>query len=128
MSWLSNDVVSGLEKALDRTVLRQKAISQNIANVDTPGYKAKRVVFKDELDRRLQAYRTNPRHFQFSTSSAGGAYIREETDTAFNNNGNNVDMDREMAALAKNQIQYYALVAKLNGTFRRLDYVLRGGK
>lgn len=127
MAWFSDNVISGLEGALNRTALREKTISQNIANVDTPNYKAKKVVFKDEFSRQLKARRTNPRQFEFSTGSNNGAYIIEENGTTVNNNGNNVDMDREMTALAKNQIQYRALVTRLNSEFRQLQIVLKGG-
>ncbi|HEX6922868.1 MAG TPA: flagellar basal body rod protein FlgB [Bacillales bacterium] len=127
MNWFSNNTIFGLEKALNRTSLREKTIAQNVANVDTPNYKTKRVVFKDELDHALRAHRVDSRHFEFSTSS-DAAYVRTETNTVFNNNGNNVDMDREMAALAKNQIKYNALITRLNSEFRQLKLVLRGGK
>lgn len=127
MGWLSHNTISGLERALDRTFLREKTIGQNVANVDTPNYKAKDVVFKDELNRSLKAYRTDPQHFEFSSSSDPGAYVRSETGTTFNNNGNNVDMDREMASLAENQIRYQALVTRLNSEFRGINLVLKGG-
>jgi flagellar basal-body rod protein FlgB len=127
MGWLFNNTVSGLEGALDRTFLREKTISQNIANIDTPNYKAKDVSFKDELNRKLRAYRTDPRHLEFSSSSDPSAYVHPETKTTFNNNGNNVDMDREMTALAENQIRYQALVTRLNSEFQGINRVLRGG-
>lgn len=127
MTWFSDNVVSGLEGALNRTSLQEKTISQNIANVDTPNYKAKKVVFKDEFDRQLKAKRTDSRQFGFSASPNDGAYIVGETGTTVNNNGNNVDMDREMTDLAKNQIQYRALVTRLNSEFRQLKLVLKGG-
>ncbi|HET7656797.1 MAG TPA: flagellar basal body rod protein FlgB [Bacillales bacterium] len=127
MEWFSNQIISGLETALNRTSLREKTISQNIANVDTPNYKAKRVVFKDEFDRELQARRTNPRHVPFSTATARGARVLTESGTTINNNGNNVDMDKEMASLAKNQIKYQAYVTRLNSEFRQLKLVLKGG-
>lgn len=128
MAGFFDGVISELETALNRTSLKQKTISQNIANVNTPNYKVKRVDFRGELERQLEAYRTDPRHIPFSTSTEAKAYIRTEDDTAFNNNGNNVDIDREMSMLAANQIQYHALVSKLNGSFRKLDSVLRGGQ
>ncbi|HET7579057.1 MAG TPA: flagellar basal body rod protein FlgB [Bacillales bacterium] len=127
MAWFSDQTVSGLAQALNRTSLKERTISQNIANVDTPNYKAKHVVFKDELGRQLEARRTNPRHIPFSTSQGNGTYIKKETGTTINNNGNNVDMDREMAELAKTQIRYQALVEQLNWKFKDLRTVLRGG-
>ncbi|HEX7065286.1 MAG TPA: flagellar basal body rod protein FlgB [Bacillales bacterium] len=127
MAWFSNGIVSGLEGALDRTSLREKTITQNIANVDTPNYKAQQVVFREEFEHALRAHRTNPRHLEFSTSSQV-ANVQPKNNTAFNNNGNNVDIDREMAALAKNQIEYNAFITRLNSEFKQLNLVLRGGK
>lgn len=128
MAWFSDPTISGLESALNRTALQEQTISQNIANVDTPNYKAKRVVFKDEFNRQLQARRTDPRHLPFSASTSDNGQVIEESGTTVNNNGNNVDMDKEMTALAKNQIQYQAYVTRLNSEFRQLKLVLKGGK
>ncbi|HEU5140980.1 MAG TPA: flagellar basal body rod protein FlgB [Bacillales bacterium] len=127
MAWFSDGMFSRLGGALDRTSLREKTIAQNIANVDTPNYKAKQVVFREEFDHALKAYRTNPRHLEFSTSSQV-ANVQARNNTVFNNNGNNVDIDREMAALAKNQIKYNALITRLNSEFRQLNLVLKGGR
>ncbi|HET7629053.1 MAG TPA: flagellar basal body rod protein FlgB [Bacillales bacterium] len=127
MPWFSDRVVSELQGALDRTFLRQKLNAQNIANADTPNYKAKRVVFADEFKSHLKAYKTDPRHLDFSTNSGNRARILTESGTSFNHNGNNVDMDREMTEIAKNQIRYQALVARLNHEFSQLKLVLRGG-
>lgn len=127
MTWFSDPTISGMENALNRSSLQEKTISQNIANVDTPNYKAKSVVFKDEFNRQLQARRTDPRHLPFSTSSGSGMRVVEESGTTVNNNGNNVDMDKEMTAMAKNQIQYQAYITRLNSEFRQLKLVLKGG-
>ena len=45
----------------------------------------------------------------------------------YNHNGNNVDVDHEMAELAKNQLYYQAVVDRLNGKFSSLEKVIRGG-
>jgi flagellar basal-body rod protein FlgB len=126
MSWLSNGMIQGLGRALDQTSLQQKTTAQNIANVDTPDYKAKEVVFKEEFDRSLQTYRTDSRHLPFSTSDGDSFTVKTKTDTAIHNNGNNVDIDREMAQLAKEQIQYQALVQRLSGKFNSLKTVVKG--
>ena len=61
-----------LEKSLDYSSAKQKVISQNIANVDTPNYKAKDVVknsFQEALQASIEAYRTDSRHFNFSKNA-----------------------------------------------------------
>ncbi|MCM3759442.1 flagellar basal body rod protein FlgB [Alkalihalobacillus oceani] len=120
-----------LERGLDGAQLRQNAISQNIANVDTPYYKAKDVSFKETLQQamnepKLKAYRTNEKHLEFSTTSQGPV-IETTRNTMYNHNQNNVDIDLEMAELAKNQIYYNALIDRMNGRFSSLQTVIRGG-
>lgn len=127
MTGFGSSATSGLESALNETSLQGKTISQNVANADTPNYKAKTVDFKKTLDHELQAYRSHPRHLNFSSAGGGASVIRRETGTAVNNNGNNVDMDREMADVAKTQVKYQALVEQMNSQFSRFNTVLRGG-
>ncbi|RDY72164.1 flagellar basal body rod protein FlgB [Halobacillus trueperi] len=127
---LFSSTFTSLENALDYSSAKNRAISNNIANVDTPGYKAKGVAFKDVLDQEhsfLQAKKTNDRHLPF-TNDAGEPYRTfTKTNTVYNHNGNNVDIDKEMNELAQNQIQYQALVDRMSGKFRSLESVIRGG-
>jgi flagellar basal-body rod protein FlgB len=121
-----------LERGLAGSQLRQNAISQNIANVDTPNYKAKQVSFKHTLNDAInhsvmKANRTNDRHLDFS-STKQTPILETNRSTMYNHNGNNVDIDLEMAELAKNQIYYNALIDRLNGRFTSLQTVIRGGK
>ncbi|WP_044893775.1 flagellar basal body rod protein FlgB [Bacillus alveayuensis] len=120
-----------LEQGLDYSSLKQKVISHNIANVDTPNYKAKQVHFKTELNKALQsleAYRTDLRHFEFKKRHFGNYLVTTRNDVVYNHNGNSVDIDKEMSDLAANQIYYNALVERLNGKFNSLKNVIRGGK
>ncbi|MGD6816174.1 flagellar basal body rod protein FlgB [Metabacillus sp. 113a] len=127
---LFSNTVTTLENALKTTNIQQKVISNNIANADTPGFKAKKVSFGSLLTREMsniQANKTDVRHIDFSKTSTGGAVIKNK-DSAYHANGNGVDIDSEMADLAKNQIQYNALVDRLNGKFKSLQTVLTGGR
>ncbi|MTH52737.1 flagellar basal body rod protein FlgB [Bacillus mangrovi] len=124
----SNTVLS-LENALKNTNIQQKVLSNNIANADTPGFKAKQAQFKDVLDGEmasLRAVRTDNRHFEFASADTGLS-IRNKAGS-YHSNGNSVDIDREMSDLAKNQIQYNALADRLNGKFKSLQTVLTGGR
>jgi flagellar basal-body rod protein FlgB len=127
MDLFGNTPISFLEKALDRSSMTQRVIAQNIANVDTPNYKAKRVEFKSELQSAFQARRTDPRHFSFSGDS-GGMRIVTDNSHAVQNNGNNVDMDSEMVDLAKNQIAYQAYSEAISRKFNEWKIVLKGGQ
>ncbi len=127
---LFSNTIHSLEKALDYSALRQKVISNNIANVDTPNYKAQDVSFKNllsnEMNSQLTANRTNEKHFEF-TNSKNGLLITTKHDTAYNHNGNNVDIDKEMASLAENQIYYNAITQRISGKFNTLQSVVKGG-
>jgi flagellar basal-body rod protein FlgB len=119
-----------LEKSLDYSSTKQKVISQNIANVDTPNYKAKDVVknsFQEVLDASIEAYRTDSRHLTFKKSSNESIIVTEQNGS-YNNDGNSVDVDKEMADLATNQIYYNAVTDRLSGKFSSLQNVIRGGK
>lgn len=123
-----------LEKALDAQALRQKVLASNIANVDTPRYKRLDVRFEDALakalanQRGLQAYRTDPRHIPFGGKISYTPQIVKDTNTIFNHNENNVDLDLEMAELAKTQIKYQALVDRTNAYFNKLKTVINEGR
>jgi flagellar basal-body rod protein FlgB len=128
MNLFSSPLMKNLEMALDGSALKQKTISNNLANVDTPGYKAKETVFKQEFERSLNAYRTDQRHIAFSTQSPSSFFVREQENTTMNHNGNNVDVDKEMAELAKNQLYYQTLVQRINGKFNSIKMVVKGGR
>ncbi|MDM5338065.1 flagellar basal body rod protein FlgB [Fictibacillus enclensis] len=124
----SSPVFQMLERSLDGTALKQKAISDNIANINTPNYKAKNVEFHSKLQESLQAYRTESRHLDFSSGPMSGYSVTTSNSTEINNNGNNVDLDEQMSELAKNQIMNQALVQQLNGKFNSIQMVIKGGR
>ncbi|HWJ80370.1 MAG TPA: flagellar basal body rod protein FlgB [Niallia sp.] len=125
---LFSKTISTLENAINYSNTKQKVISQNIANVDTPNYKAKDVSFKDTLTKTMEANLTNEKHIPFTTSTSGGTKILTKTGVTYNNNGNSVDMDQEMTDLASNQIYYNALIDRISGKFNTLETVIKGGK
>lgn len=132
MNLFSSTNINLLEKGLNGSALSQRAISQNIANVDTPNFKARQVHFQEALrdvidNASLKAHRTDGRHFEFSTSPSEPS-ITTRSNTIYNHNFNNVDIDKEMSDLAKNQIYYSALVERLNGGFNSLATAIKGGR
>jgi flagellar basal-body rod protein FlgB len=120
-----------LENSLDYASTKNRVISNNIANVDTPNYKTKDVVFKDVLDQaiqsKLEARKTNEKHFSFQPESQSTYRVITKNNTVYNHNGNNVDIDKQMSDLAKNQIYYNSLVDRMSGKFNSLRTVIRGG-
>lgn len=74
----------------------------------------------------MTAKRTHDKHIPFA-NEATQFPIKSKRNSTYNNNGNNVDVDKEMSELAKNQIYYQGLVDRLNGKFGVIQTVLRGG-
>ncbi|MFC4387392.1 flagellar basal body rod protein FlgB [Gracilibacillus marinus] len=125
------NTIQTLQSSLNYASTKNQTIANNISNVDTPNYKSKEVVFKDalhtELDRQFQATRTNEKHNSFGNNNSSSYSIVTNDTTTYNHNGNNVDIDKEMTELAKNQIYYQALIDRINGKFNSLNTVIRGG-
>lgn len=122
--------ISSLEQGLDFAATKQKTIAQNIANVDTPNYKAKSVSFSEYLSDAKQssisAHRTQEKHIDFHTKSSSSGVF--DYNYNYNHNGNGVDMDKEQANLATNQIYYNALIDRISGKLNTLQTVIKGGR
>ncbi|MGI6083826.1 MAG: flagellar basal body rod protein FlgB [Acetivibrionales bacterium] len=115
-----------IERGLDAAWLRNGVISQNIANVDTPGYKRKVVQFEEFLNNEMKTGCISQGKTRLSSD---GIQITEDpTESAYRSDGNNVDIEHEMALLAANSIRYNMLIQKLNGDFQKLKTVIRGGR
>ena len=121
-----------LEQALSTASLKQRVHAANIANVDTANYKSKQVNFQTALtdamnNKGIASFKTNANHIPFSSETASfNPQIKTNNATQFNSNGNNVDMDVEMAELAKNQLWYNAVTERVNGKFNSLRTVIDG--
>jgi len=128
---LFGGTIQKLQHSLDYAAAKNNTIANNIANVDTPDFKAKDVAFKDVLDneigKTLTAKKTDSRHLSFSEETEKGYRVFAKSGGTYNNNGNNVDIDKEMTELAENQIYYQGLTDRINGKFKSLQTVLRGG-
>lgn len=117
-----------LKKGMDASWLRDEVISNNIANADTVGFKASDVefetVFADALKGNgVSLATTDERHISSGASDVESVTPRviTDSDTSLQYNGNNVDVEHEMAEMAKNTIEYYTLVSKANSEFKKLD-------
>lgn len=132
MNILQSNMTYGLLKsALNASQLRQEAISNNIANVNTPNYKANRVVFEEKLQRAVggtsvNLKATHANHFGTSKQEIEAKVVKDQN-TSMRNDGNNVDIDMEMSNLAANQILYNTLVQQIDGKISTLRYVIREG-
>lgn len=126
-----------MHKGLNAAVVRHEVIANNIANINTPGFKRSVVSFESELKRALEgngsmkALRVNPRHIKFKRETEGLEGVKPrifmEDDTIFRNDDNNVDLDVEMANLSKNTILYEALVTRVNKSLSGLRQIISLG-
>jgi len=127
--WLDNPLLNRLEKGLDASSLRQKVLANNMANVDTPGFKRSDVdfaaVFGEALGgEQLPLKATSPLHL---TGVAGGeeSVVRTDNRTTLRNDGNNVDIDREMANVAENSLYYNGVTRSLSAQLELLRMVIQ---
>lgn len=116
---MDGKVDNALRFALDGLLTRQKVTAANVANVDTPGYKASDVNFETNLRRAIsrarsadELDRTSAQHFSTAGRTddvSDPVEIVTNDETTMRNDGNNVDIDREMVKLAETTIQYSAV-------------------
>jgi flagellar basal-body rod protein FlgB len=112
-----------IENMLDWAAKRQQTISANLANIDTPGYKARDVSFSEHLQ-SLALDTTSSTHLEPASQSSLRVF---EVGAEAKENGNTVDLDREMTELTKNGLQYLALVQFLNQKIRTLRSAINDG-
>ena len=122
------DYVNVLDKALDASWLRNEAISNNIANADTPGYKRQDVNFETQLAKALRSSRYKTMDAKVADVKMNRLNPIAYTDYAgfsYRIDGNNVDPDTEGVYLAKNQVVYQGLYQSVNQEFKNLQSVMK---
>lgn len=125
-----------LEKALGASSLRNKVISNNIANVNTPGFKKSEVAFESLLRQALgdngsslPLVKTNEKHLPLTVSRQDvEPVVSLIGNTSMRTDGNNVDVDMEMAELAKNTLYYNAVAQQIGKYYSGIKSVINGGK
>ena len=125
-----------LEKSLNASWARNDVISQNLANVDTPKYKRKDIAFEEFLNdsmgrTSLEGNVTDKRHIAINTRDVNKVeptLVEDNSDSSMRIDGNNVDIDSEMANLAKNQIKYNALIQMINSNYSKIKSVIKEGR
>ncbi|NOY57893.1 MAG: flagellar basal body rod protein FlgB [Calditrichaeota bacterium] len=123
--------IPGFSRLLSASGERQRTIAENIANIATPGYKAKDVDFsqilRSESKRAVVGERTDARHIPIGeTVPEGRPPIVKDNSAELRSGENNVDVDMEMAKSAENQLYYAATSKMLAGKFRALHLVVKG--
>lgn len=117
------DYINVLDKAADASALRNKIIGNNIANVDTPGYKRQDVSFEQDLQRALKNSRYESLDDKVSSVRLDRLKGRVYTDYAgysYRVDGNNVDIDNENVELASNQLKYNGIMQSMSQQFSNI--------
>lgn len=120
--------VNVLDKAADASWTRESILANNIANIDTPGYKRQDIEFADILKKKL--WGTNVRGLDKAVDSLdfkslkGKEYI-DYKGFSYRLDGNNVDVDTENVELASEQLRYQGLTTAMSQEFKRFGAVIK---
>jgi flagellar basal-body rod protein FlgB len=117
VSWINSVQVNLLERFMDLAAKRQGLITSNIANVDTPGYRAKDIDFQGELQRALQG----------DDAGTTEPLVREVPGLVVRPDGNNVSVDRESLLLSEVQLQFGIAEQLIKSQFRNVKLAINEG-
>ena len=127
-----------LPRAMTAASMRHEVVSHNLANVNTPNYRKSvlefeellaREIYGDEPDGKLAMSRTHDNHLPVAPLPFHATpTIFQDNTTIMRTDDNNVDIDIEMATLAKNQLYYNALVTEFGSHVMRLKNIITSGQ
>jgi len=130
---LLDPTMGALNTALNLRLANQNVISSNIANADTPGYKAKKMEFEGALREALQvgtsleAEAEHPGHIQRRATDPIFPEVYDDPNGVESIDGNTVDRSAEMASMAENQLLYDSAAEMLKRKIGMLKYVIGEG-
>ncbi|MCU0559507.1 MAG: flagellar basal body rod protein FlgB [Desulfobacterales bacterium] len=135
-SMIFGGTIDLLERSLNLRSAQHRVVSANVANADTPHYKAFEVAVAEELRKerpeagRVQPVRTHPGHLPVGRSGADRVTLKTVPPPGLDlrADGNTVDLDRAMGSLSENAIQYKASAQFISRKFKGLKNVISGGK
>jgi flagellar basal-body rod protein FlgB len=125
-----------LKSALEGLTARQRTIADNVANVDTPEFKASRVSFETALKQAQGTVDQPLKMFKVDNAVAAPGEVPadmkptvvQETDLGRRNDGNNVDIDREMLELSDTNVRFNAVIQVLGSKLSGIRYVINDGR
>jgi flagellar basal-body rod protein FlgB len=128
--------ISLLQKSLNVRSVQHQVLSSNVANADTPNYKAFEVAVDEELRKldtdkpRIQLTRTQSSHLPVARTEADRVTFKNSPVPALSlrADGNTVDLDRSMGELAENTIKYKTSAQLIAIKLKSLKNVIQGGK
>lgn len=136
MNLLNGAAFKRMEAAVYASEMRQRVISNNVANAETPHFKRSEVLFEQLLEQsmgsngeqQLSGRKSDSRHIAVGSGASrlpSAQVVTDET-TTMNNNKNNVDIDREMSLLAKNQLSYNLYIKQITHDFKMMRTAIEG--
>jgi len=131
---IDDQATRALVAAMDGLSLRQRVISNNLANVDTPGFKASDVSFEQQLARSLNPepglamQTTHAGHLSTPAASPAGAQVTTRQSTSQRLDGNNVDLEREMVYLTETVLHFQAVSRVISRRLATLRTVINEGR
>ncbi len=135
MSELFDKTTSALSTALNMRLLKHNVTASNIANAETPHYHAKKIDFEDALARAIDLDGLNGTSTTNENHIAVGGHsgkvrpdIYENPEGAVNNDGNTVDVEREISNLNENSVMYKAALQLMNKKLAALRYAASDGR
>lgn len=118
--------INVLEKVADASWARHSLIANNIANVDTPGYKRKDMQFESYLQEELSGgFSLDDRVANADLQVLNGTTYTDYGTVSYRLDGNNVDIDTENSYMAQNQLKYYTVLDSISQEFGRLGMVTK---
>jgi flagellar basal-body rod protein FlgB len=132
---LFRDTISLLERSLNIRSLQHRVLSSNIANMDTPNYKAVELAVAEEINGSqdsapsIQLVQTQPGHFPLKHDPTDHVKLKAAKPPEFSlrGDGNTVDLDRTMGKLAENTLLYKTAAQLISQKFSGLKSAIRGG-
>ncbi len=128
-----DNTIGALNTSLNLRLMNQNVISSNVANADTPGYKAKRMEFEDAfrqtlgVDGNLQMEASDPEHIVVQSTDPVTPGIVEDANGVESLDGNTVNRGQEMARMVENQKLYEASAEMLKKKLGMLKYSITEG-
>ena len=136
MSNLFDKTTDALGTSMNMRLLKHNLTASNIANAETPGFHAKKIDFEDALSRALDIdgmrsmTTTSGDHFSVGGGSMSKVrpQIYDNPDGAINNDGNTVDLEKEMSTLSENAVLYKAALTLINKKLAAIKYAASEGR
>jgi flagellar basal-body rod protein FlgB len=111
---MPDDSLKTLERIMDIASFRQKLLASNVANADTPGYRARDISFQNELGRAM-------------SGSKGGYNVYEVMPTMLSRDGNSVNLDIEMTKMAETHLIYNSAAQIMSMKVRMMKDAIKAG-